>query len=79
MFENKMMNELNKVPADTDLRLACRSAQALMKFFREKTGDNADWPVELKTDNEEDADKLANLLENCETFLGIAGYPVKHE
>jgi hypothetical protein len=41
-------------------------AQSLLTYLRANVGSNDDWPVEIKTDSQESADKVAELLTNLE-------------
>lgn len=58
-----IMSELNR---GLVIRLA---AQDLMTFLRENTGSNDDWPVEIMTDNADDANLLAERFTALEAAL----------
>lgn len=51
------------------LRLVAKAALELEGFLGKNAGDNADWPVALRCQDQETADRLTQLLQNLKDRL----------
>ena len=52
-----------------ELFICMIAARDLIDYLRTNTGDNADWPIDIQTDNTETADGLVAKLNALEQLL----------